>query len=112
MAAIPSLLMLAVRYGIGIVMVVAGIVMLVVNPSGLGVDGFAMAAGGGLAVLMINFLFRLGVSGEREREQEERARVYFDQHGVWPDEEDRPSGRKWTLPAGVVTREDEQARRR
>jgi hypothetical protein len=112
MAGKPSLLLLTVRYGLGIVMVLGGIVMLVVNPSGLGVDGFAMAAGGGLAVLMINFLFRLGVSGEREREQEERARTYFDEHGEWPDEEDRPPGRKWTLPAGVVTPEDEQARRR
>jgi hypothetical protein len=33
------------RYGIGGVMVLAGIVMLVVDPSGLGVDGFAMAVG-------------------------------------------------------------------
>jgi hypothetical protein len=105
------MLVLIVRYGIGCAMVLGGIVMLALDPSGLGVDGFAMAAGGGLSVLMINFLFRVGVSGEREREQEERARVYFDEHGVWPDEEDRPSGRKWTLPAGVVTPEQEQRRR-
>ena len=48
--------LLALRYGIGVVMVVAGIVMLIVNPGGFGVDGFAMAAGGGLSVLLINFL--------------------------------------------------------
>ena len=105
-----SVLMLIVRYGIGAVMVLAGIVMLAVNPSGLGVDGFAMAAGGGLAVLMINFLFRLGVSGDREREQEERARAYFDEHGVWPDDVKAPTGRTWTLPPGVVTAEDEKSR--
>jgi hypothetical protein len=52
--------MLIVRYGIGVVMALVGIVMLIVSPAGLGVDGFAMAVGGGLAVLMINFLFRLG----------------------------------------------------
>ncbi|MBV9682612.1 MAG: hypothetical protein JO046_12525 [Solirubrobacterales bacterium] len=56
--------MLALRYGIGAVMVLAGIVMLIVDPSGLGVDGFAMAVGGGLSVLLINFLFRLGVSSD------------------------------------------------
>jgi hypothetical protein len=67
--------MLIVRYGIGAVMVVAGIVMLIISPGGLGVDGFAMAVGGGLSVLLINFLFRLGVSGDREREEEERARA-------------------------------------
>jgi hypothetical protein len=82
----------AVRYGIGAVMVTGGIVVLVINPGGFGVDGFAMAVGAGLSVLMINFLFRLGVSGDREREAEERARRYFDEHGRWPDE-DRAAAR-------------------
>jgi len=99
---------LLLRYGIGAVMIVAGIVMLIVDPSGLGVDGFAMAVGGGLSVLLINFLYRLGVSGDKERDEEERARVYFDEHGEWPDEEDRTPGRKWALPPGVQTAEDER----
>ena len=102
------------RYGIGGVMVLAGIVMLIVDPSGLGVDGFAMAAGGGLSVLLINFLYRLGVSGDRERDEEERARVYFDEHGEWPEEEVKVRERKWRLAPGVQTLDDEEeaARRR
>jgi hypothetical protein len=100
--------MLAVRYGIGVVMVVAGIVMIIVNPGGFGVDGFAMAVGGGLSVLLINFLFRLGVSGDLDREREEAARRYFDEHGFWPDEAPRGGGRTWTLPPGVVTPEQEE----
>jgi hypothetical protein len=99
--------LLVVRYGLGGAMVVAGIVMIAVNPGGFGVDGFAMAVGGGLSVLLINWLFRLGVSGDVEREREEEARRYFDEHGVWPDEE-RPSGRRWTLAPGVVTPEQER----
>ena len=63
--------------------------MLVVSPAGLGVDGFAMAVGGGLSVLLLNFLFRLGVSSEADREEEEQARMYFDAHGEWP--EDKPA---------------------
>ena len=82
-------------------MVLAGLVMLIVDPSGLGVEGFAMAVGGGLSVLLINFLFRLSVSSDREREEEERARAYFDEHGEWP-EDPPPKQRKWTLPAGTV----------
>jgi hypothetical protein len=102
--------MLIVRYGIGGAMVFAGIVMLIISPSGLGPEGFGMAVGGGLAVLLLNLLYRVGVSGDREREQEERAREYFDEHGEWPDEE--PSaGRKWRLAAGVRTLEDELAER-
>jgi hypothetical protein len=80
----------AVRYGIGAVMVTAGIVILILNPGGFGVDGFALAVGGGLSVLMINFLFRLGVTGDLEREEEERARQYLEEHGHWPDEEPPP----------------------
>lgn len=104
--------LLVVRYGLGVALVIAGIVLVAVNPSGFGVDGFAMAVGGGLSVLLINFLFRLGVSGDLEREREEEARRYFDEHGVWPEEEERPRGRTWTLPAGAVSPKDEEAERR
>jgi hypothetical protein len=104
-----SLGMLLVRYGLGAVMVLGGVVMLIISPAGLGFDGFAMAVGGGLSVVLFNVLFRLGLSSEADREEEERARTYFDAHGEWP--EDKPyEGRKWTLPAGVVTYEQEQAR--
>lgn len=37
--------MFVVRYGIGVAMIAGGIVMIILNPSGLGVDGFAMAVG-------------------------------------------------------------------
>ena len=107
----PSIGTLAVRYGIGGIMVLAGIAMVVVNPGGFGVDGFAMSVGGGLSVLLNNFLFRLGVSGDREREREEEAREYFDEHGVWPDEEVKPAGHRWTLAPGVVTADQEERKR-
>ena len=103
--------LLIVRYGIGVVMVLAGIVLLIVSPAGLGVDGFALAVGGGLSVLLINFLFRLGASGDLEREQEERAREYFDEHGRWPDDAPR-SKRAWSLAPGTVTPEQEERERR
>lgn len=104
--------LIAIRHGIGAVMVIAGLVMLIVSPAGLGVDGFAMAVGGGLSVLMINFLFRLGVGGDEDRAREDAARAYFDEHGEWPEDEARPSGREWTPAHGVVTPEDEARRRR
>ena len=85
-----SLGTLFVRYGIGALMVLAGVVLLVLSPGGFGTEGFSMAAGGGLSVIMLNWLFRLGVSGDREREEEERARAYFDHHGRWPDEDEIP----------------------
>ena len=103
--------MLIVRYGLGAVMVLAGVVLLVISPATYGVDGFAMAVGGGLAVLLINFLFRLGVSGDQERAREEQARAYFDEHGEWPEDDGGGGGRRWTLAPGVVTPEDEERER-
>lgn len=76
------------RYGIGGAMALAGIILLVTNSGGFGVDGFALGVGGGLSLIMLNVLYRLGVSGDREREDEEDARTFFDRHGRWPDEAD------------------------
>jgi hypothetical protein len=103
--------MLLVRYGLGGLMVIGGLVMLVISPAGLGIDGFAIAAGGGLSVVLFNALFRLGLSSEADRGEEEQARVYFDEHGEWPEDKPR-EGRRWVVPAGIVTYEQEQARLR
>ena len=103
--------MLLIRYGLGALMVLGGVVMVIISPADLGLEGFAMAAGGGLSVILLNFLFRLSVSSEADRAAEERARDYFDEHGEWPADEPR-RGRQWVLPAGVVTYEQEQAQLR
>jgi hypothetical protein len=103
--------MLMVRYGLGAVMVLGGVVIFIISPAGLGFDGFAMAVGGGLSVILFNVLFRLGLSSELDREEEEQARDYFDEHGEWPEDKPREP-RRWTLPAGIVTYEQEQARLR
>jgi hypothetical protein len=103
--------MLVVRYGVGATMILGGVVVLIISPAGLGVDGFAMAAGGGLSVLLLNFMYRLSLSSERDRDEEERARRYFDEHGQWPEEEEeRRPGRRWVLPAGVVMPDAEAIR--
>jgi hypothetical protein len=43
----------------------------------------------GLTVWMINWMYRLSVASNLDREREELAREYFDLHGRWPDEEER-----------------------
>ncbi len=40
-----------------------------------------------LIVWMINWMFRMSVSSNRERDVEEAAREYYDRHGRWPDED-------------------------
>jgi hypothetical protein len=36
--------------------------------------------------LCLNALFRYRLAGDRERDDEDAARDYFDEHGDWPDE--------------------------
>jgi hypothetical protein len=96
-----------VRYGIPAALIVAGLVLLVLDPGGTGVEAWALFTGAGLAVLLLNVLYRMGVSGDVEREREENAREYLAEHGRWPDQEERPAGRRWHLPEGIATPESE-----
>jgi high-affinity Fe2+/Pb2+ permease len=40
-----------------------------------------------LIVWMLNWMFRMSVESNRDREREEEARRYFDRHGHWPGED-------------------------
>jgi protein-S-isoprenylcysteine O-methyltransferase Ste14 len=40
-----------------------------------------------LIVWMINWMFRMSVDSNRDREIEEEAREFYDRHGYWPDED-------------------------
>ena len=67
-------------------LVFAGFVCLFVADDEIKWDGFAMLVGAGLAVLLMNVLFRFGAKGDDERQAEDDAREYFSAHGHWPDE--------------------------
>jgi len=77
---------LAVRYILPLVLFLGGFVLLAVEPNSTGLEGWAMATGAALSVLFLNWLFRAGVRGDRERDDEEAAREYYARHGRWPDE--------------------------
>jgi hypothetical protein len=77
----------AVRYVLPAVVVLAGIVILIFNHSINGIEGFAMLVGAAGATLLLNVLYRVGVTGDVERDREAQARDYLDEHGHWPDEE-------------------------
>jgi hypothetical protein len=81
------MVLFGVRYGVPAVIAVAGVVtMLAANDSDVGIEIGAMFLGAAIAVLMLNFFYRMGVSGEKERDAEVEARDYFDRHGRWPDD--------------------------
>lgn len=78
-----------VRYVLPAAICLAGVILIALDPGGTGVEGGLAVIGAGLAVALLNFLHRIGVSGEGERDEEEAARRFYDEHGRWPD------GRRW-----------------
>jgi hypothetical protein len=81
------MVLIAVRYALPAVVVLAGIVLLALSPSVDTAEAAAGIVGAGLSIWLLNELFRLGVRGDAEREAEEAARRYFDRHGRWPDDD-------------------------
>jgi drug/metabolite transporter (DMT)-like permease len=77
------------RRALPLAIAAAGVVCIV---AGHGDPNDATAAAGvallivAVIVWMLNWMYRMSVASNLDREREERARDYFDQHGRWPDE--------------------------
>ena len=82
---VMTAVMFTVRYLIPAIIVGFGFVWAV---SGLpfGWEAFCLFTGAGLSSALLNGLYRIGVQGEAERDEEVAAREYFSEHGHWPDE--------------------------
>jgi hypothetical protein len=82
------LLMIGVRHGLPLVIFIVGVVVFAAVPDReVAIEIGAMFWGVAIAVWLLNFFFRMGVSGEVDRDREQEARDYFDEHGRWPDDE-------------------------
>jgi chromate transport protein ChrA len=77
-----------IRYVLPAVLVVAGFVILFTAGESLRWEGWAMCVGAGLAILLLNVLYRYGAQGDKERDEEDDARAYFSKHGRWPDDDE------------------------
>ena len=86
----PQKSVFAVRYVLPAAVVLAGVAILVFNHSINGLEGAAMFVGAAGAILLLNVLYRVGVTGDEERDREAAARDYLDEHGHWPDEAPPP----------------------
>jgi hypothetical protein len=74
---------LLVRYGVPLLLAIAGVVLLVIGgdaPVGAGIT----LIGVGVIVLGWNAFARLSISSQDDREREEAAREEFSRTGRWP----------------------------
>lgn len=78
------------RLWIPLALCVIGVILLVAdNFDTFGVSAFAAFAGAGSSTWLINWLWRIGVSGDDERDREARERVFLAKHGRWPSAQER-----------------------
>jgi hypothetical protein len=80
---IISGLLVGMRYVLPAAIVIAGVVVMALG-SESDLEGGASIVSAGLAVYFLNWLFRIGARGDRERDKEAAAREYFARHGRWP----------------------------
>ena len=81
------MLLNATRVWLPVAIAVAGVVGIVIGRG----HTAAAAAGVGLIIAalivwLLNWMYRMSIESNRDREREEEARRYFDRHGRWPDE--------------------------
>jgi len=87
-----------IRYGLPIGIALAGVVLIILGHASRSrfVDRNSLETSIGVAVIivaiivwMLNWMYRLGTSSNQDREDEEKAREYFERTGVWPEDEPR-----------------------
>jgi len=80
-------MMNVVRIWIPVAILLAGVALVVVRGGDeTSIEGAAALWGAGLSVALLNWLHRMGVSGDSARVEEDEARAYFARYGRWPDD--------------------------
>ena len=80
-----------VRIWLPAVVTLAGVAVMVIGGfDDIALEGGAGIIGAGLAIWLMNVLFRVGLDNDRDRDREDAARDFFDAHGHWPDEPPPP----------------------
>jgi hypothetical protein len=75
------------RYGFPAALLSAAVILLVAETHGNRIGGFAMLfVGSALSFVVLDVVYRVSVSSEVERDEEDEARAYLSAHGQWPDE--------------------------
>jgi hypothetical protein len=80
-----------VRVWLPIAIMVGGVIAIVASGgTEAGWEGGVAIIAAGASVWLLNIIFRVGVSGERDRDAEDAARDFYAEHGYWPDEAPPP----------------------
>lgn len=72
------------RYWLPAIILVTCGVFLVLSPDIVGLEAAGMLFGGGAAVVVVNYIQRVGFAGDVDRDKEAESRAFFTKYGLWP----------------------------
>lgn len=77
-----------VRLWLPLAIIAGGLLLGIVGGTNTAWEGAGLVMSAGASVWFLNFLFRVGVRGDRDRAREDAARDHYERTGHWPDEPD------------------------
>jgi len=78
--------MRVLRTWMPVAIIVAGLIVIALVRDENGLEGGLLIISAGLSVWLLNWFYGVSVRGEKDRDREDDARRYLDEHGYWPDE--------------------------
>jgi hypothetical protein len=78
--------MIFVRFVLPALIVLSGILLAIIGDRESAYLAGALLVSAGISVALLNLLYRVGVSGDRDRGREKAAREHYDRTGQWPGE--------------------------
>lgn len=75
-----------VRLWLPLIIIASGLAVGIIGGTQTAWEGGGLIVSAGAAVWLLNFFFRVGAHGDRDRDRDEAARTEFERTGRWPDE--------------------------
>lgn len=72
------------RYWLPGVILAACFVMYAISPDAIGLEAAGLLFGGGAAVVVVNYIQKVGFAGDVERDKEAEVRAFYSRYGMWP----------------------------
>ena len=72
------------RYWLPAIILVVCVVVYVLSPDEVGLEVIGVLFGGGAAVVVVNYIQKVGFAGDIERDKEAETRAFYSRYGMWP----------------------------
>jgi hypothetical protein len=72
------------RYWLPGIILLVCVVVYAISPNAIGLEAVGILFGGGAAVVIVNYIQRVGFAGDVERDREAEVRAFYTRYGMWP----------------------------